>query len=77
MVRLFVSVGRKDNVQPRDIVGAIAGESGIPGKVIGSIDIFDSYSFVEVPERDVTKVISAMGGNTIKGREVSIEVAKA
>ena len=76
MVRLFVSVGRKDNVQPRDIVGAIAGESGIPGKVIGSIDIFDSYSFVEVPERDVTKVISAMGGNTIKGREVSIEVAK-
>jgi ATP-dependent RNA helicase DeaD len=76
MVRLFVNVGRRDRVQPRDIVGAIAGESGIPGKAIGSIDIFDNYSFVDVPDRDVSKVLTAMNGNTIKGREVSIEVSK-
>lgn len=76
MIRLFVSVGRKDRVQPRDIVGAIAGEAGIPGRVIGSIDIFDAYSFVDVPERDVRKVINAMNGNTIKGKVVNIEVAR-
>jgi ATP-dependent RNA helicase DeaD len=76
MVRLFVSVGRKDRVQPRDIVGAIAGESGIAGKSIGSIDIFDSYSFVDVPERDANKVITAMSGNTIKGKVVNLEVSK-
>ena len=76
MVRLFVSVGRKDRVQPRDIVGAIAGEAGIPGRVIGSIDIFDAYSFVDVPERDARKVVEAMTGNTIKGKTVSIEVAR-
>ena len=76
MVRLFVSVGRRDRVRPNDIVGAIAGEANIPGKVIGSIDIHDEYSFVEVPERDVKSVITAMSGNTIKGVEVSIEVAK-
>jgi len=76
MVRLFVSVGRKDRVQPRDIVGAIAGESGIPGRAIGSIDIFDAYSFVDVPERDARKVVQAMSGNTIKGKIVNIEVAK-
>jgi ATP-dependent RNA helicase DeaD len=76
MVRLFVSVGRKDRVQPRDIVGAIAGEAGIPGRVIGSIDIFDAYSFVDVPERDARKVVEAMTGNTIKGKTVNIEVAR-
>lgn len=76
MVRLFVSVGRKDRVQPRDIVGAIAGEAGIPGRVIGSIDIFDAYSFVDVPERDARKVVEAMSGNTIKGKMVNIEVAR-
>ena len=76
MVRLFVNVGHKDRVQPRDIVGAIAGESGIPGKVIGSIDIFDNYSFVDVPERDVPKVLKSMSGNSIKGRQVNLEVAK-
>ena len=76
MVRLFVSVGRRDRVRPNDIVGAIAGEANIPGKVIGSIDIHDEYSFVEVPERDVKSVITAMNGNTIKGVEINIEVAK-
>jgi ATP-dependent RNA helicase DeaD len=76
MVRLFVSVGRKDRVQPRDIVGAIAGEAGIPGRVIGAIDIFDAYSFVDVPERDVRKIINAMNGNTVKGKTVNIEVAR-
>lgn len=76
MVRLFVSVGRKDRVQPRDIVGAIAGEAGIPGRVIGSIDIFDAYSFVDVPERDARRVVEAMSGNTIKGKPVNIEVAR-
>jgi ATP-dependent RNA helicase DeaD len=76
MVRLFVSVGRKDRVQPRDIVGAIAGEAGIPGRVIGSIDIFDAYSFVDVPERDARRVVEAMSGNTIKGKMVNIEVAR-
>jgi ATP-dependent RNA helicase DeaD len=76
MVRMFVNVGRKDYVQPRDIVGAIAGEAGIPGKVIGSIDIFDSYSFVDIPERDVQKVMTAMNGNNIKGRQVNMEVSK-
>jgi ATP-dependent RNA helicase DeaD len=76
MVRLFVNAGRRDNVQPRDIVGAIAGESGIPGKVIGHIDIFDNYSFVEVPDRDAQKVVTAMNGNTIKGRQIAIEISK-
>ena len=76
MIRLFVSVGRKDRVQPRDIVGAIAGEAGIPGRVIGSIDIFDAYSFVDVPERDARRVVEAMSGNTIKGKPVNIEVAR-
>ncbi|MDE7062982.1 MAG: DEAD/DEAH box helicase, partial [Lachnospiraceae bacterium] len=31
MVRLFVNIGRKQNVKPGDILGAIAGESGMPG----------------------------------------------
>jgi hypothetical protein len=37
--RLFLSVGRMHGVRPGDVVGAIAGESGLPGKIIGSIDI--------------------------------------
>ncbi len=76
MVRLFISLGRKDNVSPNHIVGAIASEARIPGRVIGQIDMYDKFSFVEVPQRDVDKVIQGMRGKTINAREASIEVAK-
>ncbi len=76
MVRLFISLGRKDNVAPNHIVGAITSEARIPGKAIGQIDIYDKFSFVEVPQTDVNSVLKAMNGNTINGREASFEIAK-
>ncbi len=76
MTRLFLSIGRKDHVMPRDIVGAIAGESNISGKDIGAIDIYDKFTFVDVAERDARVVIRAMDGNTIKGKQVQVDIAK-
>ena len=49
MVRLFINIGKKQRVRPGDIIGAIAGESGMDGKLIGTIDMYDKYTFVEVP----------------------------
>lgn len=76
MTRLMVTIGRKDYVRPGDIVGAIAGEANIPGSSIGSIDIFDKYTYVDVPKDVANRVVDAMEGNTIKGRRVNIEVAR-
>lgn len=76
MTRLMVNIGRKDYVRPGDIVGAIAGEANIPGNTIGSIDIFDKHTYVDVPKDVANRVIDVMEGNTIKGRRVSIEVAR-
>jgi ATP-dependent RNA helicase DeaD len=76
MVRLQVNVGRDHNIRPGDIVGAIAGETGIPGNVIGDIDIYDAYSYVEVPKDDVKKVLRVMDNNSIRGKRVQFEIAK-
>lgn len=76
MSRLFLNVGRKDQIRPNDIVGAIAGETGISGRTIGGIDIFDNFSFVDVPSKDAAHVIDVMNANTIKGKIVNIELSK-
>ena len=60
MARLFLNIGRSQNVSPGDILGAVAGESGIPGRVVGSIDMYDAYTFVEVPEEYAQIVLDAM-----------------
>lgn len=75
MTRLFVSIGRMDGVRPGDLVGAIAGESGIEGSSIGAIDIYSRYSFVEVPERQGERVIRAISGATVRGRQVTVRPA--
>lgn len=76
MVRLFINIGRLDRVGPGDIVGAIAGEAGVPGEIIGRIEIHDRFSFVEVPEESAHQILEAMHENTIKGRPVSVEPAQ-
>jgi ATP-dependent RNA helicase DeaD len=72
-VRLFINVGRKDNIQPGNIVQSIASTSGLPGKLIGAIDIYESYTFVEVPREYARKVLDSMKDYTMKGRKVNIE----
>ena len=75
-VRLFINIGKKDKVKPSNILGAIAGESGMPGKLVGSIDMYDAYTFVEVPRKYADIVLKAMSNNVqIKGRTVNIEKA--
>ncbi|MDP1651829.1 MAG: DEAD/DEAH box helicase [Rhodocyclaceae bacterium] len=50
LVRYRIEVGRNQGALPKEIVGAIANEGGIDGKLIGQINLFDDYSSVELPE---------------------------
>lgn len=77
MVRMFLNIGRSQKITVKDIVQAIAIEADIPGKDIGLINIYDKFTFVEIPEDVAEKVLSVMHRNTIKGYKVNIEPAKA
>ena len=76
MVRLFMNVGRQQKVLPEDIVRTIASEADIPGSVIGLINIYDKFTFVEIPEDVAEKVVSVMHRNMIKGHKVNVEFAR-
>lgn len=75
MVRLFINIGKKQRVRPGDILGAIAGKSGMDGKLIGTIDMYDKYTFVEVPREYAREVLNAMKNVKIKGKTVAVEPA--
>ena len=76
MVRLFINIGKKDKIKPANILGAIAGESGMPGKLVGAIDMMDNHTFVDVPAIHAEKILKAMNDNVqIKGRRVNVEKA--
>ncbi|HEX2575470.1 MAG TPA: DEAD/DEAH box helicase [Aquihabitans sp.] len=70
MTRLYVAAGRSSGIRPGDLVGAIAGETDLSGRDIGSIEIADRFSLVEVPEAGADQVIAAMKRTTLKGKKV-------
>lgn len=77
MVRLFINIGKKQKVKPGDILGAIAGESSMSGDLVGAIDMYDKYTFVEVPQEYGKKVLAAMKNAKIKGKAIHIEPANS
>ena len=77
MVRMFINIGRTQKITVKDIIQSLAIEADIPGKDIGSINIYDKFTFVEVPEAVAEKVLAVMHRNTIKGYKVSVEPARA
>lgn len=76
MVRLQLNVGRDQGVKPGDVVGAIAGEAGIPGRAIGVIDIRRNETFVDVEEAHVERVLRQMRRSTLRGRAIGLRKAE-
>jgi ATP-dependent RNA helicase DeaD len=72
MARIYIGSGRKANMRPGDLVGAITNEAGIDGKSIGAIEVTEGYSLVEVPEALADQVVMALRKTTIKGKRQTV-----
>ncbi|MCK5287087.1 MAG: DEAD/DEAH box helicase [Thermodesulfovibrionia bacterium] len=76
MRRLFLTIGRKDKIRVGDMVRTISDKSGIPGRNIGNIALFDKYSFVEVPADLAEQVIGSINDMIIGGKKVKVQTAR-
>ncbi len=68
--RIFINAGADAGLRPKDVVGAIAHEAGLPGKQIGPIDIGPRGTTVDVPAKSADKVIAALSKTRVKGQRV-------
>ena len=72
MQRYRVEVGHRDRVKPGNLVGAIAGETGLQGRAIGRIQIFDNHSFVDLPKGMPEDVFNSLRRLRVMNRELQI-----
>ena len=75
MQRYRVEVGHRDRVKPGNLVGAIAGETGLQGRMIGRIQIFDNHSLVDLPKGMPEDVFSSLQRLRVMNRELQISKA--
>ena len=70
-----VEVGRKDNVGPGNIVGAVTNEADLSNADIGRIKIYDSYSTIDLPANLPTDILNHLAGVFVSGR--ALEISKS
>jgi ATP-dependent RNA helicase DeaD len=72
--RLFIGVGKNGGIRPGDLVGAIANEANVPSSLIGSIEIKEQFSLVDVPAELAQDVIRALRMTTIRGKRAMVRM---
>jgi len=71
-VKIFVGAGRNAGVRPGDLVGAIVNEANVAARDVGSIQISERFSLVEVPEPIAEDVIRVLRASGIRGKKVNV-----
>ncbi|OQX35993.1 MAG: hypothetical protein B0D84_01885, partial [Candidatus Sedimenticola endophacoides] len=70
--RYRLEVGRRDGVQPGNIVGAIANEAGLESRFIQEITIHDDHSLVDLPKGMPKEVFHDLRKTWVCGRRLNI-----
>jgi len=73
--RLWMNLGEAMDVKPIDIVNAVAGETGLPGKVVGTVDVRERHLFLDVAAEHANGIIAKLNRAEIKGHKVKVKVA--
>jgi ATP-dependent RNA helicase DeaD len=74
-IRLFLSIGRRDGINPKTLVNFIKDTARIRASSIGDIDILENFSFVNISPDVKDKVLDKCIGVKLNKRKVNIEVA--
>jgi ATP-dependent RNA helicase DeaD len=75
MVRHSIELGRKQNVRPGMIVGAIANQCDIPGNAIGAIEIHDTMTYLDISEKYAGSVSKKMKNWKVDGKPARLQQA--
>jgi ATP-dependent RNA helicase DeaD len=73
--RLWMNLGEAAGIKPIDVVNTIAGETGLPGKVVGWVDVREKHLFVDVASEHVSGIVAKLNRTEIKGHKVKVKIA--
>jgi ATP-dependent RNA helicase DeaD len=70
-----MSVGELMGVRPIDVVNAVAAVTGLPGKVVGAVDIRERHLFADVSTKHVQLIIEKLHHSELKGHRLKVKLA--
>ncbi|MGL5513082.1 MAG: DbpA RNA binding domain-containing protein, partial [Sporomusa sp.] len=74
--RMFISLGTIDKISRKNMVDLISGVCNVPTKQIGTISVFDSYSFFDIPAKYVAQIKKGFKGKSHNKRAIKVELSR-
>ncbi|KAA5806214.1 DEAD/DEAH box helicase [Thermoanaerobacterium thermosaccharolyticum] len=75
-VRLFINLGRKDKLNRRTLLKLLMDIGDISKEDIGTIDIFDKFTFIDASRNAAKNIINNSFDKIIDGKRIKIEISK-
>ena len=75
--KLFLNRGRRSGIDPDDVRWALVEGAVIPEDAIGSINVLDRFSFVELDAKHADEALERLDGTKLKGKQIRLEYARA
>jgi ATP-dependent RNA helicase DeaD len=75
-VKLIVGAGRRQGLEPADVVGAVVDHSHLENVDVRNVRVLDRFSFVEVPRERAGEVVEKVNGKRVRGAELRVEVTR-
>ena len=73
--RLWMNVGETMGVLPIDVVNAVAGETGLPGNVVGTVDVRERHLFADVSAEHANTIVEKLNSSSLKGHKLKVKLA--
>ncbi|WP_343748636.1 DEAD/DEAH box helicase [Fluviicola sp.] len=74
--RFFVSLGKRDGLNPGGLLRVICDSTGLKSASIGRIDVMPNFSFFEADKGDESAILSKVNGADYEGHQVSVEITQ-
>ena len=74
-VRLFLTVGRMDNLTPKQLLQFLNSQADVNREDVGNIDILNKFTFIDVTEDASKSIIKNCNGKKIAGRKMKVEIS--
>lgn len=74
IARLYLNLGRKDGASEREVRDLLAAHAGAVD--VSEIDVMNTHTYLNVAPADAERVVAALTGKEIGGRQLVCESAK-
>lgn len=73
--RLWMNLGVAMDIKPIDVVNVVAAATGLPGNIVGAVDVRERHLFVDVSAAHAQNIVAQLNGALIKGRKTKVKIA--